>query len=53
MNKNILKVTAASGVGTLFEWYDFLIYGVAAGLVFKVQVILQFPQCKCNLDVFS
>ncbi len=34
-NKNIIKVSLASGFGTLFEWYDFLIYAVATGLVFK------------------
>ena len=34
-NKNIVRVSLASGFGTLFEWYDFLIYAVATGLVFK------------------
>jgi MHS family shikimate/dehydroshikimate transporter-like MFS transporter len=34
-NKNIVRVSLASGIGTLFEWYDFLIYAVATGLVFK------------------
>lgn len=42
-NQNIIKATAASAVGTLFEWYDFLIYGVAAALVFNT---LFFP----NID---
>lgn len=35
MQKNIVKITSASAIGTLFEWYDFLIYGVAASLVFN------------------
>lgn len=34
-DKNIIRVSLASGFGTLFEWYDFLIYAVATGLVFK------------------
>ncbi|MEJ3652781.1 MFS transporter [Actinomycetes bacterium KLBMP 9759] len=31
---NIVKVVAASMAGTTVEWYDFFLYGVAAGLVF-------------------
>jgi metabolite-proton symporter len=31
----IQKVGLASGVGTTVEWYDFFIYGTAAGLVFN------------------
>lgn len=31
----IQKVALASGVGTTVEWYDFFIYGTAAGLVFN------------------
>ena len=33
--KNIFKITLASGFGTLFEWYDFLLYAIATGLVFN------------------
>jgi MHS family shikimate/dehydroshikimate transporter-like MFS transporter len=37
----INRITFASAFGTLFEWYDFLIYGIAAALVFNT---LFFPQ---------
>ena len=32
----ILKVAAASLIGTSIEWYDFFLYGTAAALVFKI-----------------
>jgi MHS family shikimate/dehydroshikimate transporter-like MFS transporter len=37
---NTKKIVFASAFGTLFEWYDFLIYGTAAALVFNT---LFFP----------
>lgn len=33
-NRDFTKVVVASSVGTLFEWYDFLIFATAAALVF-------------------
>jgi MHS family shikimate/dehydroshikimate transporter-like MFS transporter len=50
MNRDILKITAASAVGTLFEWYDFLCYGVAAALVFKT---LFFPTVDPMLGMMA
>jgi MHS family shikimate/dehydroshikimate transporter-like MFS transporter len=43
MKQNINRVTFASAFGTMFEWYDFLIFGIATVLVFNK---LFFP----NLD---
>ncbi|HCS16974.1 MAG TPA: MFS transporter, partial [Erythrobacter sp.] len=31
--KEIRLVIAASSAGTIFEWYDFFIYGTLAGLI--------------------
>lgn len=33
--RKIRQVLAASMVGTIIEWYDFVLFGVAAGLVFN------------------
>ena len=38
LRTNIVKVVAASLVGTTIEWYDFFLYGSAAALV--------FPRCS-------
>ena len=35
LSKEYRKVVAASVFGTIIEWYDFLIYGTAAALVFN------------------
>jgi hypothetical protein len=35
MSTEYRKVVAASVFGTIIEWYDFLIYGTAAALVFN------------------
>src|SRR5260370_21348422 len=37
---NLRKAVIASTIGTTIEWYDFFIYGTAAGLIF---VKLYFP----------
>src|SRR5690606_35787464 len=33
--QGIRSVVFASAIGTIIEWYDFLIYGMAAALVFN------------------
>ena len=33
--KEIRKVVLASLIGATIEWYDFFLYGVVAGIVFK------------------
>src|SRR6266699_280499 len=35
MSREYRKVVVASVFGTIIEWYDFLIYGTAAALVFN------------------
>jgi MFS family permease len=32
--RQLVKAVGASAIGTVFEWYDFLLYGVAAATVF-------------------
>lgn len=32
---SVRKVALASSIGATIEWYDFFIYGAAAGLVFN------------------
>lgn len=32
--RQVIKAVSASAIGTVFEWYDFLLYGVAAATVF-------------------
>ena len=34
-HSSITKVALASFIGTTIEWYDFLLYGTAAALVFN------------------
>ena len=38
--KEIRLVIAASSAGTVFEWYDFFIYGTLAGLIGAAGVTL-------------
>src|ERR1700723_2857970 len=45
-SKQLRKAVIASTIGTAIEWYDFFLYGTAAGLVFGK---LFFP----NSDVYS
>ena len=41
--RTLTSIVLASSIGTIIEWYDFLIYGTAAALVFNT---LFFP----NID---
>lgn len=35
--KELRKVLSSTLVGTTVEWYDFFLYGVAAGIIFNKQ----------------
>lgn len=47
------KVGLASGVGTTVEWYDFFIYGTAAGLVFNKIFFPEFDSLIGTLLAFA
>lgn len=49
----IQKVALASGVGTTVEWYDFFIYGTAAGLVFNKIFFPDFDPLVGTLLAFA
>ena len=44
--KDIRMVIAASSAGTIFEWYDFFIYGTLAGIIGKTF----FPSGNATLE---
>jgi MFS family permease len=46
----LTKAVIASTVGTAIEWYDFFLYGTAAGLVFGK---LYFPSADPNIGTLS
>lgn len=50
---SIKKVAIASLIGTTIEWYDFLIYGTAAALVFNTLFFPQFSETAGTLAAFS
>jgi MHS family shikimate/dehydroshikimate transporter-like MFS transporter len=47
---SVARVLTASAVGTIIEWYDFFIYGNAAGLIFAP---LFFPQIDPVVGVLA
>ena len=45
--KDIRMVIAASSAGTIFEWYDFFIYGTLAAIIGKAF----FPSDNATLEI--
>jgi MFS transporter, MHS family, shikimate and dehydroshikimate transport protein len=43
-------IAAAGTIGTIIEWYDFVIYGTAAALVFNSQF---FPSADARLGILA
>src|SRR2546430_9775766 len=49
----ILKVAAASLIGTSIEWYDFFLYGTAAALVFNKLFFPTFAPLAGTMAAFA
>src|SRR5207247_4122766 len=49
----ILKVAAASLIGTSIEWYDFFLYGTAAALVFNKLFFPTFAPLAGTIAAFA
>src|SRR2546421_7926849 len=49
----ILKVAAASLIGTSIEWYDFFLYGTAAALVFNKLFFPTFAPLTGTMAAFA
>src|ERR1700675_2266509 len=50
---NMVRLAAASSVGTTLEWYDFTVYNVMAALVFNVVFFPSFDPLAGTLLAFS
>ena len=48
MTQGERKVILASSLGTVFEWYDFYLYGSLAGII-AVKFFSQFPEATRNI----
>jgi hypothetical protein len=46
------KAIVASTIGTAIEWYDFFLFGTAAGLIL-VALLSQFRSTNATLAAFS
>src|SRR5437899_10880737 len=49
----IVKVAAASLIGTSIEWYDFFLYGTAAALVFNKLFFPTFAPLAGTIAAFA
>ena len=49
----MIRAVAASTIGTTVEWYDFLIYGVGAALVFNKLFFPSFDPLVGTLAAFG
>src|SRR5215467_14740280 len=47
------QIVAASLIGTMIEWYDFLIYGTAAALIFNKLFFPSFDPFAGTLAAFG
>src|ERR1700676_5449526 len=52
-SKSIVRLAAASSVGTTLEWYDFTIYNIMAALVFNVVFFPTYEPVVGTLLAFS
>src|SRR2546423_860067 len=50
---DVLKVAAASLIGTSIEWYDFFLYGTAAALVFNKLFFPTFAPLAGTIAAFA
>jgi MFS family permease len=53
LRPSIIRLAAASSVGTTLEWYDFTVYNVMAALVFNVVFFPSFDPLAGTLLAFS
>lgn len=51
--QSMRKIAFASSLGTTVEWYDFYIYGIAAGLVFGPLFFPEFSEVAGTLAAFA
>src|SRR5205823_13666190 len=52
-SSDLVKVAAASLIGTSIEWYDFFLYGTAAALVFNKLFFPTFAPIAGTMAAFA